>query len=71
MKKVKKLTAFLLTFILILGVIPFTSFTVSAESYKIGYISGSGVNIREKATTASDAVAKVSKLTVTIFIDVL
>ncbi len=66
MKKVKKLTAFLLTFILILGVIPFTAFTVSAESYKIGYISGNGVNIREKATTASDAVAKVSKLTVNV-----
>ncbi len=70
MIKVKKLTAFLLTFILILGVIPFIAFTVSAETYKIGYISGSGVNIREKATTASNAVANVSKLTVNVLASV-
>lgn len=66
MKMIKKLTAFLLTFVLIIGIIPLAAFSVSAEKYKIGYIFTSGVNIREDATTSSNIIANVSKLTVTV-----
>lgn len=66
MKKTKKITAFLLTLILIISIIPLSAFPVSAETYKIGFISGSEVNIRKNATTNSDVVANVSKLTVNV-----
>ncbi len=62
----RKLLAFLLTFVLIVGVIPFSFLTVSAETVKMGYIYKTDVNIRKDATTSSEKVANVSKWNVKI-----
>ncbi|MBR4100020.1 MAG: fibronectin type III domain-containing protein [Clostridia bacterium] len=66
MKRFKKLLAVVLTLCLCAAVIPFSALTVSAETVKIGYIFKTDVNMREDATTASKAVAKLSNWTVTV-----
>ncbi len=66
MQKSKKILALLLILVLCFSAVPISALTVSAETVKIGYISGEDVNIRKDATTSSEKVATVSKWTVTV-----
>ncbi len=66
MQKHKKILAFLLVLTICFSAIPLSAITVSAETVKIGYISGENINIRKDATTSSAMVAAVSKWTVNV-----
>jgi hypothetical protein len=66
MQKIKKSLALILALMICITALPFSALTVSAESIKIGYISGEDVNIRKDATTTSDKAATVTKWTVEI-----
>ncbi len=66
MKNIKKLTAFILTFILLIGVIPLSYANAESQTFKLGYIFETGVNIRADATTSSEKVDNVSQINVEI-----
>ena len=62
MPKIKKFLSALMCFVLIMV----CTFTVSADSVKKGFINGTGVHIRESATTSSDSKGQVSNAEVVI-----
>ncbi len=67
MAKFIKLKCVLMSFVLIITAIFIsTPLAVFSETVKVGYIFETGVNIREKATTSSNAVKKVSEIYVTV-----
>ncbi len=66
MKNIKKLTAFLLTLILIICIIPISSVFADSQTISMGYIFETNVNIRSDATTSSKVLDNVSMLNVNI-----
>ncbi len=66
MKKLVKFQCIFLSFTLLLCIVFSSRLFVFAETVKVGYISGTGVNIRKDASTSSKSVATVSQLYVNV-----
>lgn len=66
MKIAKKFVAFLVAFILVIGLVPCTIPQAEAETIKLGYIFETGVRIRKDASTSSEILDQVSNWNVTV-----